>query len=490
MSSWAVDMEKKLDDAEQPAKVERWLKHCIFRVPLRFKMAVGGASCVYKPQTVSLGPFHHGDKELKPMEEHKLRAVRHLLHRANCKTTLADLIAAVEEVADELQDAYMGLGEEWQGKENRGKFVEMMITDGCFLLEVMRTVVAVEENGSIDYMHGDPVFSEHGIQHIKPFVQRDMLMVENQLPLMLLEKMVAAEEGKPPSAASINFMVLKFLERNDASEGINLGLHPLDIYRTSLLKAGMKTRGNKQGRRHPQGLLKIKSWMRSCLKAPQQNIHRDRGVEKEMGATRLPLQNMHPRRVVPRSARKLSEAGIRFVPSSTSCLDDIDLDRWTLYMPNVLLDDSSAHKFHNMMVFEAMHVGTRNEVTAYVLFVKDLVDSADDVHLLVTKMILENDLADDDAAVVRLFNGLTKDVHKNWRSQLCRVRGDLEHHYIKHRACVNMYEWWAHLRSKYFRSPWTALALLIAVLFLVGDIVQSVYAVLGYDPKKAKPKMD
>ncbi|XP_045089451.1 UPF0481 protein At3g47200-like [Aegilops tauschii subsp. strangulata] len=496
MSSWAVDMEKKLDDVEQPAKVERWLKHCIFRVPLRFKMAIGGVSCIYKPQTVSLGPFHHGDKDLKPMEEHKLRAVRHLLHRANCKTTLAELIAAVDEVVDELQDAYMDLGEEWQGKENRGKFLEMMITDGCFLLEVMRTVAAVEEKGSIlmamDYMHGDPVFSKHGIQHMKPFVQRDMLMVENQLPLMLLEKIVAAEEGKAPSTASINFMVLKFLESEDVPEGINLGLHPLDIYRTSLLNAGMKTKGDKQGQRHPQGLLKIKSWMCSCFKAHQQNIHRDRGVETEMGAPRLPRTN-NPQRVVPRSAWKLSEAGIRFVPSSTRCLDDIDLDSWTLYMPKLLIDDSTAYKFHNMMVFEAMHVGTRNDVTAYVLFVKDLMDSADDVRLLVKKMILENDLADDNAAVVRLFNDLTRDVYKNRRSQLCRVRDDLEHHYINHRACVNMYEWWAHLRSNYFRSPWTVLALLTAVLFLIGDIVQSVYAVKGYDPKdhgKAKPKMN
>ncbi|KAM3391871.1 hypothetical protein ACQJBY_013161 [Aegilops geniculata] len=497
MSSWAVDMEKKLDDAEQPAKVERWLKHCIFRVPLRFKMAVGGASCIYKPQTVSLGPFHHGDKDLKPMEEHKLRAVRHLLHRANCKTTLAELIDAVDEVADELQDTYMDLGEEWQGKENRGKFLEMMIMDGCFLLEVMRTVAAVEEKGSIlmamDYTHGDPVFSKHGIQHIKPFVQRDMLMVENQLPLMLLEKIVAVEEGKPPSTASINFMVLKFLESEDVPEGLNLGLHPLDIYRRSLLKGAMKTRGDKQEQHQPQGLVKIKRWMCSCLKAPQQNIHRDKGVETETGAPPLPRTNMHVRRVVPRSAWKLSEAGIQFVPSSTRCLDDIDLDNWTLYMPKLLIDDSTAYKFHNMMVLEAMHVGTRNDVTAYVLFIKDLVDSTDDVRLLVKKMILEHDLADDDAAVVRLFNGLTRDVYKNRRSQLCRVRDDLEHHYINHRVCVKLYEWWAHLRSKYFRSPWTLLALVIAVLLAVGNIVQAVYAVVGYDhkdPGKAKAKMN
>jgi hypothetical protein len=39
------------------------------------------------------------------------------------------------------------------------------------------------------------------------------------------------------SAASINSMVLMFLERKDASEGrTELGLHPLDICRTSMLK--------------------------------------------------------------------------------------------------------------------------------------------------------------------------------------------------------------------------------------------------------------
>ena len=76
-------------------------------------------------------------------------------------------------------------------------------------------------------------------------------------------------------------------------------------------------------------------------------------------------------------------------------------------MPRVQLDDSTACRIHNMMAFEAMHVGTGNDVAAYVLFVKDLINSADDVQLLERKGILEQDLADDDDAVVRLFNSLT-----------------------------------------------------------------------------------
>uniref|UniRef100_M8BYQ9 Uncharacterized protein n=1 Tax=Aegilops tauschii TaxID=37682 RepID=M8BYQ9_AEGTA len=435
VKGWVVDMEKKLEDAEPPAKVQRWPKHCIFRVPLRFtsKMVDG------------------------------------------IKLTLGGLVAAMETVADEPEDAYMNLGDEWRGggdaymsrgdewrgEENRGKFLEMMITDGCFLLEVMR--MAIGGKGSIpkDYEHGDPVFSWHGIQHIGPFVQRDMLLVENQLPLRLLEKIVAVEEGTSPSAASINSMVLKFLEREDAPEGTGLGLHPLDIYRTSRLKGTSQVKNN------------------------------GKGLQRGVNMTSAPMEVgiFRSQKVVPRSAWKLSEAGIRFLPSKTGCLDDIQLDNGRLYMPKVHMDDSTAYRIHNMMAFEAMHIRTGNDVTAYVLFVKDLISSADDVRLLGRKGILEHDLADDDDAVVRLFNSLTRDVSKNWESHLCRVRDAVEHHYTSNHLRVILYESWSHLKSKYFRNPWSLLALATAILLVVGDIVQAVYAVISYDPNEGKPKI-
>uniref|UniRef100_A0A453DLZ0 Uncharacterized protein n=1 Tax=Aegilops tauschii subsp. strangulata TaxID=200361 RepID=A0A453DLZ0_AEGTS len=265
------------------------------------------------------------------------------------------------------------------------------------------------------------------------------------------------------SAASINSMVLKFLEREDAPEGTGLGLHPLDIYRTSRLKGASQIKSNKKV--HHRGLPTTPT-------------------AKEVSVVR-------PERVVPRSAWKLSEAGIQFRPSKTSYLDDIRLHNGRLYMPKVEMDDSTAYRIHNMMAFEAMHVSTGNDVTAYVLFVKDLINSADDVQLLERKGILEHDLADDDNAVVRLFNSLTRDVSKNWKSQLSQVRQDVDHHYRSNHLRVFLYEAWSNLKNKYFKSPWTLLALVTAILLVVGDIVQAVYAVISYDPnEKGKPKMN
>nr|XP_040256754.1 uncharacterized protein LOC109747521 [Aegilops tauschii subsp. strangulata] len=302
MEGWVMDMEKQLEDAEPPAKVLRWPKHGIFRVPLRFKM-----------KTVDGMYFLYGKMS---------------------KLTLGE------------------------GGRRAG---------GC--------------------LHGPE---------------------------------------------------LKFLEREDAPEGTGLGLHPLDIYRTSRLKGT------------------------SQIKSNRKVLHRGMPTTP----TSKDVSVVRPESVVPRSAWKLSEAGIQFLPSKTSCLDDIEL-----YMPKVEMDDSTTYRIHNMMAFEAMHVGTGNDVTAYVLFVKDLINSADDVQLLERKGILEHDLADDDNAVVRLFNSLTRDVSKNWKSQPCQVSQGVDHHYRNNHLRVFLYGAWSNLRNKYFKSLWTLLALVTAILLVVGDIL-------------------
>lgn len=179
------------------------------------------------------------------------------------------------------------------------------------------------------------------------------------------------------NTARINSMVLRFLEGKDAPEGRNqLGLHPLDIYRTTLLKAAPKPLGNDGGT--------------GVITPPP-----DHGI-------------VSSRRIVPRSTWKLSRAGIWFVPNKTGYLDDIEVNaKGKLKMPKNQLDDSTAYRFRNMMAFEAGHDNTGKDVTAYVWFTRDLLDSAQDVRLLTRKGILEHDL--DSEAVLRLFRGLSRD---------------------------------------------------------------------------------
>ncbi|EMS51502.1 hypothetical protein TRIUR3_11334 [Triticum urartu] len=64
--TWVVDVEKKLKEAGN-SSASRWERHCIYRVP---PCMTNIKSKAYQPQVVSLGPFHHGDLDLRPMEEH------------------------------------------------------------------------------------------------------------------------------------------------------------------------------------------------------------------------------------------------------------------------------------------------------------------------------------------------------------------------------------------------------------------------------------
>jgi hypothetical protein len=191
--AWVVDVEKTLASADASVEVSRWQRHSIYRVPTCIKDLNAKA---YRPQVVSLGPLHHGDGALRPMEEHKRRALGHLLRRA--KKPLEEFAAAVEEAAEQLESAYLDLLDEdrWRGAGGRETFLEMMIVDGCFVLEVIRAAWSGGKSVG-DYAPNDPIFSRHGVLYMVPYIRRDMLMLENQLPLLLLAKLVAVGTGKP-----------------------------------------------------------------------------------------------------------------------------------------------------------------------------------------------------------------------------------------------------------------------------------------------------
>uniref|UniRef100_A0A8R7RA15 Uncharacterized protein n=1 Tax=Triticum urartu TaxID=4572 RepID=A0A8R7RA15_TRIUA len=359
------------------------------------------------------------------MEEHKHRALRQLLLRAD--RPLDNFVAAVEEVVEELEGAYMDLHGEWRaGRDSGGRdrFVAMMIFDGCFLLEMMRCTAADGKQVG-DYAHNDPIFSPHGILYMVPYIRRDVLMLENQLPLLLLQKLVEVESGKPPNDDFINRMV----NHGTRPAGIGLGLHPLDVFRRSMLT----------GPQNPEP-------------PSPQDIEDDNAII--------------------RSAVGLYEAGIQFKPSKTLSLHDIRFRRGTLSMPTVSVDDSTEYMFLNMMAFERLHAGAGNDVTGYVFFMDNIIDSAKDVALLSSKGIIQNAIGSDQA-VAKLFNTISRDVVLEPNSALDAVQrqGLL-------RQPWNM--WRANLIHTYFRSPWAFLFLAAAVFLLGMTVMQTVYTVLQF----------
>ncbi|CAM0884527.1 unnamed protein product [Alopecurus aequalis] len=429
-SSWVAEMEKTIDDMNIDPAVEmvRWKRHSIYRVPERIKNLHNSKS--YQPELVSLGPFHHGDPELVPMEEHKRRAVVHLVKRSG--KPLREFVAAVAEVAQQLQDAYKDLGDEWRGppEENSERFVKLMVTDGCFLVEAMR-MDALRGKVHEDYAPNDPVFSKYGYLYLWNYIQSDMVVVENQLPLLLLQRLLLVlDHDRYQNVSGVSRLVLDSLcPWRRHLVGINqldLGLHPLHILYTSL------THGD----------------------------HRER-----TGSTSY---------VMP-SAMEIYEAGIHFRVSNTDSLLDVHFERGVLSMPAIRVDDRTEKKFLNLMAFERLHPDAGNNVTAYVIFMDNMISSARDVALLRNKNIIECGLGSDEEVVQLLNNTLNKGGVMSPSSRLHDVQRQVKAH-----CRMRWNRWRANFIQRYLRNPWVFISLVVAEVLLIATVLQTVFAILPY----------
>ncbi|KAL6006329.1 hypothetical protein ACLOJK_040376 [Asimina triloba] len=138
----------------------------------------------YKPQVVSLGPYHYGEEHLKPMEEAKNRALVHLLgqlERQDQINNIQDLIILLKPNVKDLMNAYVDLNEEWQKQEEF--FLKMMILDASFIIAIFRA-------NCLGYCSDRTIFRKHEKLTIIPLIKKDMLLLENQLPFSAIWKLM------------------------------------------------------------------------------------------------------------------------------------------------------------------------------------------------------------------------------------------------------------------------------------------------------------
>ncbi|CAK7335995.1 unnamed protein product [Dovyalis caffra] len=147
----------------------------------------------FGPQTVSFGPYHHEEEPLKPMEEHRERALLQYLKRFG--KSLNPFVESLEKEVEVLKGSYDRLDASLEYDTSR--FLQLMILHGCFLLQILST--KADDHKTAEYASTDPIFSRHGKLYIMPYVERDMLMLENQLPMLVLYKFAAVESDRAKS---------------------------------------------------------------------------------------------------------------------------------------------------------------------------------------------------------------------------------------------------------------------------------------------------
>ncbi|KAL8517590.1 hypothetical protein ACS0TY_015735 [Phlomoides rotata] len=448
MREWIVNIENERNRKGPLPKAEHlddsMKRRCIFKLPATVLVQPDDDD-VYRPYMISLGPYHHGEEKCKAREKDKEASLIHFLRRSDAP--LQEYVDIIGEEVNKLRDAYDQLDHRWRLETD--SFIWMMLLDGCFVLELLRSSI---DNPVISCILENP-------GEIKCY-QHDMLLLENQLPIMLLESLCVVQkyERALPTTIIVRDISAMFMSRTNLSVGKYMddrfdrsmhivtrisskfkennlqflhSLHVLDVYRMLLLRHD--TRGKS---------------------------HQERG--------RLIILNIP-------SATELHNVKIGITTSMSTSLVDINFRRNTLFLPPIVVDASTKSLFLNLVALEQVNKFPRKEVTAYMFLMGGLVQSGADASLLQSRGVIITALPA--AELAKLFNRMTRDISldPDFSPSFIEMVEMLRARYNKMSN-----EWRKDLFQTYLKSPWAIISVVAALLLFTLTTIQTVYTVLSY----------
>jgi hypothetical protein len=400
---------------------------CIFKIPQSLIESNGKA---YQPRIVSIGPYHRGQPRLNMIEEHKYRYLGSLLKRT--QLPLEEFLKAIAPLENEARECY---SETIQLDSH--EFVEMLVLDGCFIIELFRKVARL-----VHFEVDDPLVN---MAWILPFFYRDFLKLENQIPFFVLQRLF--EISKPPhenSTVTLSFLAMEFFNNLQRPEEI--------VNKVITEKNEAK----------PKHLLDL---VRSSF------IPIDE-LEKEYKSVTTPTHVIH-------CVSKLRHAGIKINPGKNNEKESflkVKFKHGVIEMPTITMDDFMSSFLSNCVAFEQCYIGCYMKYfTTYVTLLDCLINTYRDVEYLCDRNIIENHFGTE-GEVASFINNAGKDVAVDFDS--CYLSGLFNevHEYYRNSWHVQ----WASFKYTYFDTPWSFISALAALVLLILTVSQTYFAAYQY----------
>ncbi|PIN22668.1 hypothetical protein CDL12_04613 [Handroanthus impetiginosus] len=394
---------------------------CIHRVPDKPRKANEAA---YTPRLVSIGPLHRERGQLQGMESYKLRYLRNFLTRF--KVNLCDLVMHVARDERYIREYY-----EDTINLNKEQFTEVLLLDGIFVIELFL------KNYFLKLREGREVlFENHWMQSD---LLHDMLLLENQLPIRAIASLLLFVDSSLLKGITLYDLAHEFFRNVGNTEKLQL------------------TEDCRRARHFVEFLLSLHGPM-----------HRN-----ELPSFRArKFENT-------RSATELQQAGVKFRRAEKSCLFNVDFTKGELTLPSLMVNDSTETFFRNLIAFEQCGYYSKH-ITSYVIFMDNLINTPNDVDLLVKHEIIKNELGES-KAVADLFNNLYKEVvtetDEFYFDELC----DNLNAYSSdpfHAFKAKWFRWKMIAKRDYFSTPWSFISLLAAGALLILTVIQTVCSLI------------
>ncbi|KAL9408611.1 hypothetical protein AB3S75_047063 [Citrus x aurantiifolia] len=164
---------------------------------------------------LAIGPYHRGKEQLLAFEEHKTRYLKKVLERTSIP--LSDYVMAMRALEERARKCYGG-----SISLNRDEFVQMMLLDGCFIVEVIRKFRLI-------HLRGD----DHPILKLAwmlPSIARDMI-------LLIWKLFIMTEMPSDPRNESFLLMILRFFNGILPGKGRRRDIvYQVDVYPINEIK--------------------------------------------------------------------------------------------------------------------------------------------------------------------------------------------------------------------------------------------------------------
>ncbi|KAL5559313.1 hypothetical protein UlMin_035524 [Ulmus minor] len=383
---------------------------CIYKVlpPLRY-----GNDRVYTPQLVSIGPIHHGKEDLKSMEYHKKMCLNVFLKRSN--KSLDYYVEMIKQEEEKLRSYYAEPIE-----FTPDEFVNIVLVDAAFIIEVLLSQIQNQNRIS------DKLWMFQSVLN-------DLMLLENQLPLFIIEKLLDRVYGGCESESdSIILLSYKLFGNGTTIKGKEENLRRL---------------------RSSDVLHFVDFLRRLCVPLS--------GSGGQIDALIVP------------KVTELHRAGVKFKVGSSQNLFDLQFSKGVLEIPMFQIFDGTELIIRNMLAFEQYHC-TENYLSDFVVMMDRLIDTPDDVGLLVKYGIIENGLGDN-ANVSTLINKLQDGVYNDYGNFYFDTLSKQLNDYYR----TSWHKWKANLKQNYFNTPWATVSVIAAVLLIILTIIQAVCSVIS-----------
>ncbi|KAH8488331.1 hypothetical protein H0E87_024119 [Populus deltoides] len=468
--------------------IEKTCKHISIKIPEDLQTTFRREECIYKapaalcdsnrasytPRVISIGPFHHDSEKLRPMEIQKQRYLKEFCKRLRGKTkeqvqeSLNVLSSTIEDEKDEIKHCYADDTFVEFSKDDE-KFVKMILFDAVFIFELfLKNEEDIRDNKRYqdDFIIGKP--------WLRAAIQRDLILLENQLPFFILEKLysLAIEETKPGYLSFLD-LSCRYFEKYGKNK-----TKPCKVWHfTDLVRHFLSFKHPKL--ESPDGKQIKKLYSPTMLH--QAGIKFKALSDHFTDLVRHFLSFKHPQLESPDgkqiknlySATMLHQAGIKFKALPNACLLDIrawkenenPVKKGELHMPPLEIDNSTECLFRNLMALEQCHYPREELICRYVKLLDFLVDDKKDVDLLIENKVLVSRLGDS-KAVAELINKLCLEIVEvtSGYDALSQLLNDYyESSWNKNKA---------YLVSVYFHNVWIGTGTVIGLIILAITVAR------------------